>query len=72
MVEYPEMMTVEEAADFLRVSRDSIYRRLRGRQLPGLRVGHEWRISKSELLAIARNNDQRGACGGNGCQCSKQ
>ena len=59
MIDYPEMMTPDEAAAFLRVNRDVIYRRLRAKQLPGFRVGHQWRIPKSELIARARENDQR-------------
>jgi len=60
MVEYPEMMTPEQAAGFLNCSKATVYNRLRKKQLPGLKVGHEWRIPKSELIALARANDQRG------------
>lgn len=56
MNDYPEMMTPDQAAAFLQVSRDVVYRRLRAGQLPGIRVGHEWRVPKSELIAKAREN----------------
>ena len=59
MVDYPEMMNPEQAAGYLQVSKAVIYKRLRNKQLPGLKVGHEWRIPKSELIAKARENDQR-------------
>jgi excisionase family DNA binding protein len=56
MNDYPEMMTVEQAAAFLQCSKRNVYDRLRRGTLPGLRVGHEWRIPKSELIALARAN----------------
>lgn len=59
MVDYPEMMTAEQAAEFLQMNREVLYRRLRNGQLPGLRVGHEWRIPKSELIARARENVEK-------------
>lgn len=63
MIDYPEMLTVEQAAAFLQSTRDTVYRRLRKGQLPGLRVGHEWRVPKSLLLAAARDNVTTGKGG---------
>jgi excisionase family DNA binding protein len=56
MKEFPEMMTPQQAADFLQCTRANVYERLRRGTLPGLRVGHEWRVPKSELIALARAN----------------
>ena len=43
-------MTVEEAAHYLRVERQSIYRMLKKREIPGAsKAGHEWRIDLDEL-----------------------
>ena len=54
--DYPEMMTVGQAAGFLQCSLRNIYDRLRRGTLPGLKVGHCWRVPKSELIALARAN----------------
>lgn len=56
MKEFPEMMTPQQAAEFLQCGRANIYERLRRGTLPGFRMGHEWRIPKSELIAMARAN----------------
>ena len=63
MNDFPEMMTPQQAADFLQCTRENIYRRLRRGTLPGFRIGHEWRVPKSELIAMARANLTRKAAG---------
>jgi excisionase family DNA binding protein len=39
------LLTVLELADYLRVHPTTVYRLLRAKQLPGFRVGSEWRFS---------------------------
>lgn len=41
MRDFPEMMTVEETADFLRCSPRDIYDRLRKNTMPGVKSGKE-------------------------------
>jgi len=43
------MMTVKEAAKYLRVSTATIYRELRARALPAFRVGREWRFRREDI-----------------------
>ena len=45
------VLTVPEAARFLRVSSDVVYRLLADRTLPGVRVGRSWRIPEESLTA---------------------
>lgn len=45
----PEVLTPEEAALYLRVDRETIYRKLRAGKLPGNKVGQQWRIRKPDL-----------------------
>lgn len=45
----PEIMTPEEVADYLRLNRETVYRTLRRGQLPGIKVGSQWRVSRSAL-----------------------
>ena len=47
-------MTPEEVADFLRLNRETVYRNLRRGQLPGIKVGSQWRVSRAALnLALS-------------------
>jgi excisionase family DNA binding protein len=41
----PKVLTVRELSEYLRVHPTTVYRLLRANQLPGFRVGSEWRFS---------------------------
>ena len=45
----PEVLKVAELAEYLRVHPTTVYRLLRRKQLPGFRVGGEWRFSLQEI-----------------------
>ena len=45
----PEVMNSFEAAEYLRLSRITILRRLKAGKLPGVKIGKEWRLSKAAL-----------------------
>jgi len=59
MKDFPEMMTVKETADFLRCSVRSIYDRLKRGNIPAIKDGHEWRISKTALIDKARVDTEK-------------
>lgn len=59
MLDFPEMMTVKEAADFLRCSPRNIYDRLRRGTMPGSKIGKEWRVSKTALITQNQENVKR-------------
>ncbi len=44
-----ELLTVEEVADYLRTTTNTIYRWLRSGKLPGVKFGKEWRIRREVL-----------------------
>lgn len=46
-----ELLTPTEAAHYLRTTRNTVYRWLRGGALPAFKVGGAWRISKDALEA---------------------
>lgn len=46
-----EVLTPEEAAELLKVSKKTILRLVRSGAVPGSKVGHSWRFRRSELLA---------------------
>ena len=52
----PELMTLEEVADYLRVTRKTIYRLLEKRAIPSTRVGHQWRFDRGSVDAWLRQN----------------
>jgi len=56
-------MTVEELASFLKVHRITIYRLLARGELPGFKVGKDWRFSRDEI-DLWRRERERGS--GNG------
>lgn len=56
MNEKPDLITVKEAADFLRVHRSTIYRLLKAKRLPGaFRVGSDWRVRRDTLESALKN-----------------
>lgn len=46
----PQLLTFDEAREYLRVNRGTLYKLLRNGDLPAYRVGKQWRIDKKELL----------------------
>ena len=44
-----DILTPEEAAGYLRVHPQTVYRRLRAGMLPGAKVGDQWRLRKADL-----------------------
>jgi excisionase family DNA binding protein len=49
-----ELMTTRELLEFLRVDRTTIYSMLNEGQLPGFKVGGQWRFSRREIEAWLR------------------
>ena len=48
--EETEILTPQEAAEFLRVPLLTVQRQAKAGRLPGRRIGKEWRFSKTVLL----------------------
>ena len=45
-----KILTVKEAAALLKTSRQQIRRMIQNGELPAVKVGREWRISRNALL----------------------
>lgn len=45
----PQLLTVAEVADLLRVSSMTVYRLIRNGELPAVRVGRSYRVSEDDL-----------------------
>ena len=44
-----KIITVGELAEYLRVHRSTVYRWLKRRQLPGFKIGGDWRFDVEEI-----------------------
>jgi two-component system response regulator (stage 0 sporulation protein F) len=44
-----ELMTLEEVADYLRVTEKTIYRLLEKGSIPATKIGHQWRFDKASI-----------------------
>ena len=49
-----ELLTVQEVADHLRVSRVTVWRWCQQGILPAFRIGRSWRIHRDKLLELLR------------------
>ncbi len=47
------LITVREAADFLRISARTVYRLIESGQIGAVRIGKQWRIPASDLPGVA-------------------
>ncbi|MGQ9571711.1 MAG: helix-turn-helix domain-containing protein [Dehalococcoidia bacterium] len=55
----PEVLTVEELARYLRVSRSTLYRLLRDREIPAAKIGGYWRFRRQTIDEwLARNESE--------------
>lgn len=52
-----DVLTVEEAAQILKVGRVAVCRALTRGTLPGTKIGGQWRISKTRLMAYLRGEE---------------
>jgi excisionase family DNA binding protein len=58
MTEMPLVLTVEEAAEALRISRGSAYEAVRTGDLPHVRIGRTIRVPRAALLALLGEHEQ--------------
>jgi len=51
---FPEILTLQQAAEMLQISERTIQRMLKTREIPGTQVGGQWRFDREQLLAMVR------------------
>ena len=54
--EMDTLMTLEEVAAYLRLSKDTVYRMAQGSKIPASKLGTQWRFRKSEVDAWIDKN----------------
>lgn len=47
---YGDMLTVEQLAEYLSVSKNTVYKMLKDRKIKGKRVGKDWRIPTIRII----------------------
>lgn len=50
MKEVPEVMDIRSAADYLGISRETVYKYLQAKHIPAFKIGNRWRIKKSDAV----------------------
>ncbi len=51
-----EVMTVEDVAKYLKLSKITVYKLLKQGKIPGFKIGSSWRVNKEDLLNMAEKN----------------
>lgn len=55
-------MTVEEVAEYLQLNRQTVTRMAARRELPGIKIGREWRFRKTHLDAYLDGELKKRLC----------
>ncbi len=55
------MLTVHDAADFLKVRENTVRALINDKRLRAVKIGKEWRIAEADLVAFLDENANRGA-----------
>ena len=50
-----QLMTIEEVASYMRVSRFTVYRLAKDRSIPATKIGRQWRFQKEEIDQWVKN-----------------
>lgn len=50
--ELPALLTIDEAASLLRVSRTTLYRAAQNGEMPGFKVRGQWRILRTDVEGL--------------------
>lgn len=54
MINNDQLMTLDEVAKFLKVSRPTIYRKVKSGEIPAKKIGRSWRFLKSDLMQLVK------------------
>lgn len=54
----PDLLTPEDAANYLQMSTEYIYKSLRRGTIRGRKLGNKWRIQKSEVIRISHLEEE--------------
>ena len=43
------LMTLEETADLLKIGKSTLYKMVREKKIPGIKIGRQWRFKSSDI-----------------------
>lgn len=52
--EYPEILTVKEVRQILFIGKEKAYRMLQSGEIPAVKIGRDWRISRKAIEEIMK------------------
>lgn len=55
--ELPDLLTVNEVADYLRLTNIQVYNLIYDKKLPAFKVGGSWRIKKETIQELMRGEE---------------
>ena len=55
-----QLMTIEEVARYMRVSRFTVYRLAKERFIPATKIGRQWRFQREEIDRWVKDQSQQG------------
>jgi len=55
------IMTVDEVADYLKLSKITVYKLTQKGEIPGFRIGSSWRYNRDKIDEIARVGTKQSA-----------
>ncbi len=55
------IMTVDEVADYLKLSKITVYKLTQKGEIPGFRIGSSWRYNRDKIDEIARVGTKKNA-----------
>jgi excisionase family DNA binding protein len=58
MADTQDVMTLSEVANYLRVHPSTMYRLLKGRELPAFKLGRDWRFSRAQIDQWCKERDR--------------
>jgi len=58
--QYDEIMTIEQLAEYLKISTSTLYKQLQNGKLPGQKVGKRWRFHKAAIDEWLKQHPEKG------------
>lgn len=58
----PQILTAQEAADYLRITKDTLYKLIKEGSIPAARVGRQYRIHRAHLEQWLESQMQNRDC----------
>jgi len=58
--QHDEIMTIEQLAEYLKISTSTLYKQLQDGKLPGQKVGKRWRFHKEAIDEWLKQHPEKG------------